>query len=71
MQYCSPVTVVDCGPLSNPTNGGVTTTGTIYQSTAIYNCNNGYIRSGGQTRTCQANGEWSGSEPACNREFYR
>ncbi|XP_064386127.1 sushi, von Willebrand factor type A, EGF and pentraxin domain-containing protein 1-like isoform X2 [Halichondria panicea] len=59
-------TVVDCGSLSAPTNGGVMTTGTTYQSTATYSCDNGYTRSGDQTRVCQASGDWNGSEPACN-----
>ncbi len=63
------LTVVDCGSLSAPTNGGVMTTGTTYQSTATYSCDNGYTRSGDQTRVCQASGDWNGSEPACNREY--
>ncbi len=42
---------------------------TIYQSTATYTCNPGYTRSGDQLRICQANGDWSGSAPVCNREY--
>ncbi len=64
-----PYTAVSCGSLSDPTNGGVMTTGTTLSSTATYTCNPGYTRSGDQTRTCQANRNWSGSEPSCNREY--
>ncbi|XP_064386242.1 sushi, von Willebrand factor type A, EGF and pentraxin domain-containing protein 1-like [Halichondria panicea] len=62
----SPTCTVSCGSLDDPINGRVTTTGTTYQGTATYTCDTGYTRSGGQTRTCQANGYWSGSEPSCN-----
>ena len=63
------LTVVSCGSLDDPINGRVTTTGTTYQGTATYTCDTGYTRSGDQTRVCQANGDWSGSEPVCNREY--
>ncbi len=46
----------------------MTTGRTTYPSFVTYSCNTGYTRSGDQTRTCQANGDWSGSEPVCNRE---
>ncbi|XP_064386119.1 sushi, von Willebrand factor type A, EGF and pentraxin domain-containing protein 1-like isoform X4 [Halichondria panicea] len=59
-------TVVSCGSLDDPINGRVTTTGTTLSNIATYTCNTGYTRSGDQTRTCQANGDWSGSEPVCN-----
>ena len=60
---------VDCGSLSAPTNGVVMTTGTTLSSTATYICNTGYTRSEDQTRVCLASGDWSRSEPACNREY--
>ena len=57
-------TVVDCGTLSNPLNGQVShTAGTTFGETATYSCNTGYNLVGDNTRTCQATGEWSGSEP--------
>ncbi|XP_064386230.1 CUB and sushi domain-containing protein 3-like isoform X2 [Halichondria panicea] len=62
----SPTCTVSCGSLDDPINGRVTTTGTTLSNTATYTCNTGYTRSGGQTRTCQASGDWSGSEPVCN-----
>ena len=60
---------VDCGSLSDPLNGVVMTTGTTLSSDATYTCDNGYTRSGDQTRVCLASGDWSGSEPSCNREY--
>ncbi len=36
---------------------------------ATYTCNRGHNLTGDATRTCQANGMWSGSVPACNRTF--
>eukprot|EP00117_Sycon_ciliatum_P039828 scpid16353/ scgid29370/ CUB and sushi domain-containing protein 3; CUB and sushi multiple domains protein 3 len=56
---------IDCGSLVNPDNGAVTVSSTTYGSSASYNCNNGYSLSGDVYRVCQANGQWSGSAPAC------
>ncbi len=36
---------------------------------ATHSCDSGYTLSGDQTRTCQANRDWSGLEPACNSEY--
>jgi sugar lactone lactonase YvrE len=60
---CNPV---DCGALIAPTNGTVNAPTTTYQTTATYACSSGYAPSAGATRTCQANGTWSGSAPTCN-----
>ena len=58
---------VDCGALMNPDNGRVDTPqGTTLNRLATYSCNCGYCLVGDETRTCQANGQWSGSEPTCN-----
>ena len=59
-------TAVDCGSLPDPENGQVDhTAGTSLGQTANYRCNTGYNLVGDSTRTCQATGEWSGSEPTC------
>ena len=59
-------TVVDCGSLSNLTNGQVShTAGTTFGQTANYTCDAGYSLVGGTTRTCQTTGTWSGSAPTC------
>ena len=60
------LTAVDCGSLTDPDNGSVTlTAGTTVEQTATYSCNTGYNLLGDSTRTCQANGVWSGSAPTC------
>lgn len=55
----------DCGALTNPANGMVSAPVTTYNSTATYSCITGYGPSGSTTRTCQANGTWSGTAPTC------
>lgn len=61
------ITAVDCGELRSPASGSVTLiVGTTFESTAAYICNDGFILIGNLRRTCQANGQWSGSEPACS-----
>jgi hypothetical protein len=58
-------TIVDCLALTAPTNGSVNVTTTTYNSTATYSCSTGYNISSTTPRTCQANGEWSGTAPTC------
>jgi len=58
--------LVDCGGLSSPANGIVSTPSTTYLSEAIYSCNDGFELSGGpSTRICQDDGNWSGVAPIC------
>ena len=65
-------TVVDCSTLTNPANGQVShTAGTTFGQNATYSCNTGYNLVGDNTRTCQANGMWSGSVPTCQSMLYR
>ena len=60
------LTAVDCGSLTDPGNGQVNhTSGTTFGENATYSCNTGYNLVGDSTRTCQATGNWSGSEPTC------
>ena len=61
-------TVVDCGNLANPRNGKVDLTGTTFGSRADYTCNRGYMLDGPQSRSCRADGAWSGREPKCERK---
>ncbi len=68
--YCVSLTVVDCGPLSDPTNGMVDVPATTFESTANYTCTNtGYALVGDITRTCGSDGLWSGIEPTCDSAF--
>ncbi len=58
---------VDCGDLTDPTNGAVdTSSGTTFMMTATYTCNTGYTQNGPPTRTCQADTMWSGAAPTCD-----
>ena len=61
-------TVVDCGALTDPDNGQVSTSTTIYTSTADYTCNTGYNLVGVNERTCTAAGTWTDGEPTCLSE---
>ena len=56
---------VPCGTLNNPTNGEVSADGSTFGSQANYSCSEGYVLNGNSTRMCQADGQWSGSEPLC------
>ena len=60
---------VDCGKLSDPVNGTVTTLGgTTFESLASYRCNEGYVLSYPASRTCLSSGLWSGTSPRCDPE---
>ena len=59
---------VDCGSLSDPGNGIVDASNTTFMNTATYTCNTGYNLASDTTRTCQANGTWSGTVPTCDRK---
>ena len=66
---CLYYTDVNCSSLDDPLNGHVELSNTTVGSTANYTCNQGYILSNGNsTRTCEANGVWSGSPPSCECE---
>ena len=56
--------LVSCPELSAPANGMVSVSG----RTATYTCDSGYeldLTSGGGSRTCGADGMWTGSAPTC------
>ena len=61
-------TVVDCRDLNSPTNGQVSLDGgTVFNATATYTCDSTseLTPPDGGTRTCQANGEWTGTAAIC------
>ncbi|XP_068694975.1 sushi, von Willebrand factor type A, EGF and pentraxin domain-containing protein 1-like isoform X1 [Montipora foliosa] len=55
----------DCGPLSVPTNGSSSGNLTTFPNTVVFGCDDGFILVGSDTRGCQANGSWSGSQTFC------
>lgn len=58
--------VEDCGPLSDPLNGMVDTSGgTTFTSVATYSCMVNYQLVGTSMRECGADGEWTDEEPTC------
>ena len=66
-----PLTVKDCGGLTDPANGQVShTDGTTFGETATYSCDTGYNLMGDSTRMCEATGMWSGSAPTCQSVYF-
>ena len=57
---------VGCGDPGTPTNGQRSLSSTTYNSVVTYTCDVRYTLQGMNNRTCQSNGQWSGSLPQCN-----
>ena len=66
---------MSCSSLTEPNNGimncslgddGIH----YYQDTCNFSCNTGYELTGSDTRTCQSDGSWSGSDDVCRRGRY-
>ena len=64
--------LVSCTSLTDPVNGksscslgddGVHS----YEDTCSFTCNTGYKLTGNDTRICQSDGNWSGSDDVCRR----
>ena len=63
---------IDCGFPDTPKNGQLRGhINTLYTSKATYMCITGYTLLGSNTRTCQSDGQWSGSAPQCIGMFTR
>ena len=56
---------IDCGDPGTPTSGQRSLSSTTYNSVVTYTCDVGYTLQGSNSRTCQSNGQWSGSVPQC------
>ena len=62
-----------CDKLSTPANGEITScssgrVGVGYEGdTCSFTCNTGYELTGSDTRTCQSDRSWSGSDVVCRR----
>ena len=69
---CTYFTIVLCSSLTNPNDGVITCSlgddgVPSYEDTCNFTCNTGYGLTGSDTRACQSDGSWSGSETDCNR----
>ena len=67
---------IQCDNLSTSANGEVIScssgrVGVGYEGdTCSFTCNTGYELTGSDTRTCQSDGSWSGSDDMCRRGMY-
>ena len=59
----------NCNDPGTPTNGQHNLSSTTYNSVVTYTCDVGYTLKGLNNRTCQLNGNWSGSVPQCKRKL--
>ena len=60
---------VNCGTPRSLSNGQRRYSSTTFGYTVTYTCNTGYLRTAGSSsRTCQSNGQWSGTHPTCTRK---
>ena len=64
--------LVPCSSLNDPNNGMISCSlgddGVLsYEDTCSFTCNTGYELTGSNTRTCQSDGSWSGSDDVCSR----
>ena len=58
-----------CGTPRSLSSGERSYSSTTVGSRVTYTCNTGYLRtSGSSSRTCQSNGQWSGTHPTCTRK---
>ena len=59
----------NCDEPQSPANGGKNSTGNTEGQMVNYFCNPGFKLSGDKNRTCQADGQWSGTQPLCIRKL--
>ncbi|XP_019618629.1 PREDICTED: sushi, von Willebrand factor type A, EGF and pentraxin domain-containing protein 1-like [Branchiostoma belcheri] len=58
-----------CPSLTAPTDGAMQGTSFLFTDVVTFSCHTGYELSGSESRTCQADQVWSGSQPTCNRKL--
>ena len=64
---------MSCPPLHDPNIGEINCSlggkdnVISYEDTCNFTCNTGYELTGSDTRTCQSDGSWSGSDDMCKR----
>ena len=61
------LSTVNCSQLMEPMNGTISCSLSmiLYEDTCSFTCDTGYVLIGSNTRTCQSDGSWSGSEVSC------
>lgn len=57
----------ECPEPDQITFGSVTASGRLFGARTSYSCQHGYHVVGLQSRTCQADGQWAGTAPACKQ----
>ena len=62
---------INCGDPGTPSNGQRSLSNTTYNSVVTYTCDVGHTLQGSNSRTCQSDGQWSGSLPQCNGKSTR
>ena len=69
---CLSVSIGSCGTPKYLSYGQRYYSGTTVGYTVTYYCNTGYrLAAGNSRRTCQLNGQWSGSHPVCASELLK
>ena len=68
-------TDIRCDNLSTPANGNISCSsgrvGVGYDGDACsFTCNTGYELTGSDTRTCQSDGSWSGTDGVCRKGMH-
>ena len=56
---------VSCGNPGTPINGDMTGDNFTFTHSVIFTCARGYVMTGANHLSCQADGRWNGSLPAC------
>ena len=64
---CICLLAVRCIPLDDPENGMADCSGNLFEDSCSFMCDSGYVLSGSANRTCQSNGNWSGTDAICTQ----
>ena len=63
------IVAIVCGDPGTPTNGQRTLSSTTYNSVVTYTCDVGYTLQRANSRTCQADGQWSGGDALVHETY--
>ena len=67
---------MSCPSLTNPNNGMINCSlgddgVPSYEDTCSFTCDTGYVLMGSDTRTCQNDRNWNGSDAVCSRGNFK